>query len=169
MSVHCSRHIQYLNGCASTFLVASIQGVRFNLHVINVFQMWTLLEHVYFLNKQRIKYVCMFLDETLKPHVKIASSSRSVVLNQIQWFILVTFKSHIPKSEVHELGDSRHTLSLHCGRYIRIMSEDVQVFLNKTDWSDLMELARVSMGRQILKLFRLHEDLIEWRKKVLRI
>ncbi len=45
------------------------------------------------------------------------------------------------------------------------MSEDVQVFLNKTEWSDLMELARTCMDRQILKLFRLHEDLIEWRKK----
>ena len=109
--------------------------------------MWTLLEHVYFLNKHRTKYVSIFLDETLKPHVKIASSSRSVVLNQIQWFILVTLKSYIPKSEVHELGDSSHTLSLHCGRYIRIMSEDVQVFLNKTEWSDLMELARTCMDR----------------------
>ena len=127
--------------------------------------MWALLEHAYFLKKQRTKYVSIFLVEILQPHNKSASSSRSVVLNQIQWFILVTFKSHIPKSEVHEPGDSRHTLSLHCGRYIRIMSEDVQVFLNKTDWSDLMELARVSMGRQILKLFRLHEDLIEWRNK----
>ena len=127
--------------------------------------MLTLLERVYYLNKQRTKYVSIFLDETLNPHVKIASSSRSVVLNQMQWFILVTFKDHIPKSEVHELGDSRHTLSLHCGRYIRITSEDVHVFLNKSEWSDLMELARTCMDRQILKLFRLHEDLIEWQKK----
>ena len=85
--------------------------------------MWTLLEHVYFLNKQRPNYVSIFLDETLKPHVKIASSSRIVVLNQIEWFILMAFKCHIPKREVHELGVSRHTLSLHCRRYIRIMSE----------------------------------------------
>ena len=66
---------------------------------------------------------------------------------------------------MHELGDSRHALSLHCGRYIRIMSEDVQVFLNKTEWSDLMELARICMDRQILKLFRLHRNLIECRNK----
>ena len=55
---------------------------------------------MFFFNKQRTKYVSIFLDETLNPHVKIASSSRSAVLNQIEWFILVTFKSHIPKSEV---------------------------------------------------------------------
>ena len=127
--------------------------------------MLTLLERVYFLNKQRIKLVNIFLDETLKLHVKIANSSRRVELNQMQWFILVTFKDHIPKSEVHELGDSQHTLSLHCVQYIRITSENVHVFLNKSEWSDLMELARTCMDRQIHKLFRLHEDLIEWRKK----
>ena len=93
--------------------------------------------------------------------MKIASSSLCVVLNQIQWFILVTFKSHLPKDEVYELGDLRHSLSKHCGWYIRIMSEDVQVFSNKSEWSDLMELASTFMGRQTLKLFRLHDDLIE--------
>ena len=93
--------------------------------------------------------------------VKMASFSRSVVLNQIQWFILVIFKGHIPKSEVHGLGDSRRTLSMHCGRYIRIIFEDVQVFLNKSEWSDLMELLSSCMDRQILKLFRLHVDMIE--------
>ena len=106
-----------------------------------------LLEHVYFLNKQRTTYVSIFLDETLTPHVKIASSSHSVVLNQIQWFILVTFKSHIPKSEVYELVDSRHTLSIHCGWYIHIISEDIQVFLNKSEWSDPMELASTCIDK----------------------
>ena len=109
--------------------------------------MWTLLEHIYFLNKQRTKYVSIFLDDTFWPHVKIASSSRSVVLNQMQLFILETFRSHIPKSKMHELGESRHTLSLHCGRYIRIMSEDIQVFLNKSEWSDFMEFAGTCMDR----------------------
>ena len=123
--------------------------------------MWTLLEHVYFLKKQRANYVSIFLDEILQPYVKIASSSCSVMLNQIQWFILVTFKSHISKGEVYELGDSRHTLSRYCGQYICIMSEEVQVFLNKSEFSDLMELASTFMGRQILRLFRLHDDLIE--------
>ena len=132
---------------------------RFNLHDINVFQMWTWLERIYFLNKQRTKYVSIFHDEILHPHVKIASSSHSVVLNQIQWFILVKLKSHIPKSKVHELGGLCHTLSMHYGRYIRIMSKDVQVFFNKSEWSDLMELVVTCMDRQILQIFRLHEDL----------
>jgi hypothetical protein len=57
--------------------------------------MRTLLEHVYFLKKQRTKYASIFLEETLQPHVKFANSSRNVY--QIQWFILVTFKSHTKK------------------------------------------------------------------------
>ena len=83
----------------------------------------------------------------------------------MQWFILVTVKSHIPKSEVHELANSRHTLSMYCERYVCIISEDVQVFLNKSEWSYLMELASSCMDRQILKLFRLHDDLIKWCNK----
>jgi hypothetical protein len=51
------------------------------------------------------KYVRIFLDEILQPHLKMASSSHSVVLNQIQWFILVTSKSHIPKNEMNALDD----------------------------------------------------------------
>lgn len=67
------------------------------------FQMWTSLERVYFLNKERTKYVAIFLDENLTPQVKLTSSSRNVVLNQMQWFILVTFRNDIPKIHVHDL------------------------------------------------------------------
>lgn len=129
--------------------------------------MWSLLERVYFLNKQRTKYVSLFLDENLTPQVKITSSSPNVVLNQIQWFILVTFKDAIAKNEVHELGDTRHTLSMYCGRYIRIMSEDIQVFLSKSEWSYLMELAGSCIDRQIHKLYQLHDEMIEWRNTCL--
>jgi hypothetical protein len=44
-----------------------MQDVRFKLVVIKVFQVSTLLERVYFLNKQRTKYVSIFLDEHLTP------------------------------------------------------------------------------------------------------
>ena len=93
--------------------------------------MWTLLVRVYFLNKQRSKHLSIFLVETLTPHVRIESSLRSEALNQTQRIVLVIFKSNTPKSEVHELGESSHTLSMPCGQYIRIMSEDFQVSLNK--------------------------------------
>jgi len=73
--------------------------------------------------------------------VKIGTSSGHGVLNEMQWFILVIFKSNIAKNEVHELGDPRHTLSMYCGQYIRITSEDAQVYLSKKDWSQLMDLA----------------------------
>jgi len=80
-----------------------------------------------FFNEQETKYVPVYLNENLKPQVKIGTSSGHVVLNDLQWFILVTFKSNVSKNEVHEFGDSRHALSMYCGRYIRITSEIIQV------------------------------------------
>jgi hypothetical protein len=100
-----------------------------------------LLECVYLLNKQKSKYASIFLDENLTPQVKIVTSSRNVVLNQIQWFILVTLKNDISKNEMHEFVDSHNTLSVYCGSYIRITSEDASVKLNKSEWPYLMELA----------------------------
>ena len=101
------------------------------------------------------------LDVNLTPQVKIVSSSRTVVLNQIQWFILVTFKDHIPKDVLHELGDSRHTLDLYCRRYIRITSDDVHMFLNKSLWAYLMELISFYIDRQKMKLFLLYDEFIQ--------
>jgi hypothetical protein len=92
----------------------------------------------------------MFMDEYLTPHIKIVCSSRAIVLNHIQWFILVTFKDHIPKYVVHELGDTRHTLDMYCGRYIRITSDDVHILLSNSQWAYLMELAGSCINRQIL-------------------
>jgi hypothetical protein len=111
------------------------------------------------------QYICIYLDENLTPQVKMACSTSHVVLNQIQWFILVTFKSQTPKGEVQELGDSLHTLSMYCGQYIRITSEDAQVVLNKSGWSFLMDLTSSCMDRQILKYFRLPDELVEWRNR----
>ena len=79
--------------------------------------------------------------------------------------ILVTFKSNIPKNEVHELGAYRHTLSVYCGRYIRITSENTQVYLSKKDWSQLSNLASACIGRQMIKFSRLQDVLVEWRDK----
>jgi hypothetical protein len=142
-----------------------VQDVHFNLVIINVFHMSTLLERVYFLNKRRTNYVSIFLDENLSPQVKLVRSSRNVILNQIEWFILVTFKNDIPKSEVHELRDLRHTVSVYCGQYSRNTFEDVSVFLSKSEWSYLMELAGSCIDRQILELCKLYDDLIQRRNK----
>ena len=88
-----------------------------------------------------------------------------MVLNIIQWLILVTFKSSISKNEVHEVGDSRHTLSMYCGQYIRITIENTQVYLSKKDWSQLMDLASACIDRQVTKFCRLQDELVEWRDK----
>jgi len=80
-----------------------------------------LLRRTYYLNEQETTYVSIYLNnDDLKPQVKIATSSSHAVLNEIQWFILVTFKGDIPKNKVHELGDLQHNLSVYCGRYIRV-------------------------------------------------
>ena len=81
------------------------------------------------------------------------------------WSFLVTFKDHTPKDVMHELSDSRDTLDLYCRRYIRITSDDVHVLLNKSQWEYLVELASSCIDREIMKLFKLHEDLIQWRNK----
>ena len=74
------------------------------------------------LPQRAIKYVFIYLnDDTLKPEVRIGTPGHAV-LNKIQWFILATIKSNIPKNEKHELDDNQHTLSVYCGRYIRIKS-----------------------------------------------
>ena len=94
-----------------------MQSARLSLVIINVFQMAGLLRRTYYLNEQETKYVSIYLNNgDLKPQVKIGTSSGHAVLNEIQWFILVTFKGDIPKNEVHELGDSQHTLSVYALR-----------------------------------------------------
>ena len=85
----------------------------------------------------------------------------------MQWFILVTFKCDIPKNEVHELGDPQQTLSVYCGRYIRITSENIQVFLSKNNWSQLMKLASGCIDREVIKYGRLQDELLEWHNKCL--
>jgi len=70
-----------------------------------------LLRRTYYLNEQETKYFSVYLNnDDLKPRLKIGTFSGHAVLNEIQWFILVTFESDIPKNEVHELGDSQSVL-----------------------------------------------------------
>jgi hypothetical protein len=127
--------------------------------------MWSLLQCTYHLNEQGTKYVSIYMNDDLKTQVKIGTSSGHAVLNDTQWFILVTFKGDIPKSVVHEHGDSRHILSVYSGRYIRITSENTQVSVIKKDWSQLMELASACVDRQVIKFCRLQDELVEWRNK----
>jgi len=143
-----------------------MQSARLSLVIINVLQMTGLLRRTYHLNEQETKYVSIYLNNgDFKPQVKIGTSSGHAVLNEIQWFILVTFKSDIPKNEVHELGDSQHTLLVYCARHICITSENTQVCLSKKDWSQLMDLASCCIDREVIKYGRLQDELSEWRNK----
>ena len=119
----------------------------YSAYISYVFQMTGLLSCTLFFNEHEKNYVSVYLNENLKPHVKIGTSSGHVVLNDLQWFILVSLKSNISKNEVHELGDSLHTLSMYCRRYIRITSENTQVYLSVKDWSQLMDLGSACIDK----------------------
>ena len=121
---------------------------------------------MYHLNVSQTKYVSLFLAEDLTPHFRIVCGNKAVVLNQIQWFILVTFKD-IPKNVFHELGDSLNTLDLYCGKYARITCDNVHVVLTKSQWNYLMHLAESCLNRQIMKMFYLRDDLQKWHKECL--
>ena len=54
---------------------------------------------------------------------------------------------------------------MYCGRYIRITSENTQVYLSKKDWSQLMDLASDCIDRKVIKFRRLQDGLMEWRVK----
>ena len=127
-------------------------------------QMMGLIRPKFFFNEEETMYVSIYLNEDLKPQVEIGTSSGHRVLNDMQWFILVTFKSNIAKNDMHELGNPRHTLSMFCGRYIRITSEDTQVYLSKKI-CQLMELASACIDRQVIKFGRLQDEMAEWRSK----
>jgi len=143
-----------------------MQSAYLSLVIINVFQMTGSLRRTYYLNEQETKYASIYLNnDDLKPHLKIGTSSGRAVLNEIQWFILVTFKSDIPKNKVYELGDSQHSLSVYCERYIRITSENTQVYLSKKDWLQLTDLASGCIDTEVIKFGRLQDELLEWRNK----
>ena len=77
-------------------------------------------------------------------------------------------KRQYTKSEVHELGDSSHTLSVHCGRYVRIVTKNIQVLLSKNEWTYLMELASACIVIQVITFSRLQDDLVPWWNKCLQ-
>ena len=97
--------------------------------------------------------------------MKIEAPSGHALLNNTQWFILVTFKDNIPKDKVHKQRNSHHTLSMQCGRYIRIKSKSTQVLLSKINCEFLMELASSCINRKVVGFSRLQDNLVEcWNK-----
>ena len=63
--------------------------------------MWafSFLQRTYNLNEKETKKVSLYLDDNLRPQVKIEAPSGRVLLNDIQWFILVKFKDNILKGD----------------------------------------------------------------------
>jgi len=49
---------------------------------------------------------------------------------------------------------------MYCSRYIRITSENTQVYLSIKDWSQLMGLASACIDTQVIKFCRLQDELV---------
>jgi hypothetical protein len=125
----------------------------------------TLYHRIYYLNKQKSKYVCIYLDADLAPQVKIATCTDSVVLNEKQWSKLVKIIEY--KCGFHEPCDSRHNLFMYCGRYIRIKCEKVQVILLMTEWTNLLKLASGCLDGLMKRLTPLRAEESAWCEKCL--
>jgi hypothetical protein len=64
-----------------------------------------LVASMYLLPQRGTKYVSIYLnDYNLKSEVNFGTPGH-VLINEMQWFFLVTFKSDIPKNEVRERFD----------------------------------------------------------------
>jgi hypothetical protein len=72
--------VQLLN-----FHILSLQYVKCpsSLHIIIVFQITGLLRRIFFFNEEETKYVSVYLNENLKQHMQIGTSSGHVVLNDL--------------------------------------------------------------------------------------
>jgi len=95
-----------------------MQNSLLNRYFINVFVItaWGLLRRNCHFNEQQTKYVSIYLNEdNLKTEVNFWTPSCHAVLNEMQWFTLVTLEGDMPKNGVQELGDTKHTLSVYCG------------------------------------------------------
>ena len=57
---------------------------------------------------------------------------------------------------------------IHCGRYVRITTKNIQVFISKKEWAYLMELASACLNRQVIIFSRLRDDLVQWWNKCLQ-
>jgi hypothetical protein len=107
------------------------------------------------------------LDQHLTPYARILSGKHEVVLDQMQWFILLAFRNNIPDNKIHKLGDSLHTLDLYCGKYPRITCDNVHVVLTKQEWDCMMQMGESGLSRQLIELSHLRDNLNKWRKECL--
>jgi hypothetical protein len=127
-----------------------------------------LLNRTFFLNNVGTKFVSVFLNEYFIPHVKIGTSTHQVVLNPTEWFTLVSFKNKIFKKSCYQLGDSHLFLDTHYNRSIRITCYNSYVLLSKGQWRTLLHLSNSNINAQILKLFEVHHELVQWRDNCIR-
>jgi hypothetical protein len=128
-----------------------------------------LLETTYFLNKKQSKYISIYLDRDLTPHVKIGSYSHRIVMDQLVWHILTALKDDVKHSTIHKLGDTDYALDVYRVRYFRITNYEEKVCLSKREWTYLLHLSTCCINRQLCKLDMLYDDLKLWYNSVINL
>jgi hypothetical protein len=127
-----------------------------------------LLNRTFFLSNVGTKVVSIFLNEYFIPHVKIVTPTHQVVLNPTEWFTLVYFKNKIFENACYRLGDSHQFLDTYYNLSIQITCYNSYVLLSKGQWRNLSHVSNCNINAQILKLFEVHHELVQWRDNCIR-
>ena len=91
--------------------------------------------------------------------MSIETSSGNVVLNDIQWSSLMTFKRIIIKLSIaRKWSLASHPVNVH------VTFHNTQVYISKK-CSQLVDLSIACIDRQVIKFSRLQHELVEWRYK----
>src|SRR5215470_4467701 len=113
----------------------------------------SLLNCDFFLNNGRTKFVTVFLNEYFIPHVRIVTSTHSVVLSPTTWFTLMSFKTAICRNFCYQLDASHQFFCVHSNRSVQITCNGSYVLLSKGQWNTLLHLGTSNINAQILQLF----------------
>lgn len=106
-----------------------MQNVRLGLTNF-LFSVANIAASSYCLNKAQTKCVTDFLDLYLTTQVNIAFCSGVVVLNAIEWFIVLPFKTGIPNSTLYQLAACYRTIDMYCKLFSRVTCTGVHVLLS---------------------------------------
>jgi hypothetical protein len=139
-----------------------------SLRFIYDFQIWSLLRRTCFLNEQETKYVFIYLNDNLKTQVRIGTSSGNAMLNDTQWFILVTFKSQTQDLSRRTCWLASYTVKVLWTVYPH-QGRELQVHLSKNDCSQLIDSASRCIDRQVINFCKLQNELVEWCNSVLNL
>ena len=159
----CTHHQLYFCMSHQVYTCLYITDSLLALSVAQLSHSKSAVTSTYLLPQWTTKYVSTYLnDDNLKPEVKIGTPSVHTVLNEVQWYILVTFKSNIPKNEVQRTWwQPTYPVSVLCTVYPhhewQHSSASKQTRLVATHG-----LESACIDTEVIKYGRLQNELVEW-------